>query len=284
MLFFRWAIVLVVVCFSCAGCNLRSRWALDDPVYSKKYAEARQSPLRKVKQAIDARHVEGGAGVYVAGGSSFGSLTTTSGSLGGFKFPTEWQEVYGGLTSVHGTVDGDSFGGVELGIRVQSPSRVAPFVGIGGVAAPPWGEIALWTINALLNDDDCTLCEQKHDAEDVDGFAAFFPEIGAHVWINHKIRLSAFARYYFADEGDEFSFAGVSLSFFGGGDMLPEFEFHANENPIWDDEVRLIEQELEAPLYGREPRSDLPPSPPHNPYEHLQNLRRLPPVSPEAQP
>jgi hypothetical protein len=44
------------------GCNaLKSRYAMSDPVYAEKYAEGakRDDVLGKLKQAIDARHVEG---------------------------------------------------------------------------------------------------------------------------------------------------------------------------------------------------------------------------------
>lgn len=66
------AIGLLVGFFLSCGCNgFKSRYAMSDPVYAKKYAEGaeRGDLLGKAKQAVDARHVAGLGGWFVSGGT-----------------------------------------------------------------------------------------------------------------------------------------------------------------------------------------------------------------------
>ena len=94
---------------SSVGCaNLfKSRYAMDDPVYAAKYevgAEKTDVP-GKVKQAIDARFVEGLNGKYLAGGSQWRNATQgllTGAELGYEYYPTSWYSSRVGLAGYLG--------------------------------------------------------------------------------------------------------------------------------------------------------------------------------------
>jgi hypothetical protein len=296
----RRTVVLALVIAASSGCSLRSRWALDDPAYAAKYAGVKQTPLGKIKQAIDARHVVGGDGLYIAGGGSSGSPATSSGSIGFFKYAQPWLSAHGGFTAVGGTSDNNGFGGLELGLRAQSPSRVAPFVGVGGTAAPSWEHWTTFIGTALLysllgNNDNDDFDQFGNEEEDEDEeeeyepfgnwFAAFYPEAGVHVWLNHKIRLTGSARYYFADGGDQFWYGGLTLSLFRGGRPDPEYGPYSTEQDklVFGAETRTLN---ESPPFDHDwypdigPPANEPPRP-RNPYDNIPLTRPLPPREPE---
>ncbi len=280
----RRTVVLALVVAASSGCTLRSRWAMNDPAYAAKYAGVKQTPLRKIKEAIDARHVVGGGGYYLAGGASAGAPATSNGTIGFFTYPQPWLSAYGGFTGIGGTADDNGFGGIELGLRAQSPSRVAPFVGVGGTVATSWENWAAFILNTTfsLYDDDEYI---KYTGT---GFAACYPEAGVHVWLTHKLRLSGSVRYYFADEGDQFWYGGLTLSLFGGGHPDPEHGPYSTR----EDRLRFREKGLmpgeTSPLDGDwypdlgQPANEPPPPPrPRNPYDNIPVTRPLPPPEPQ---
>ncbi|MFP6765656.1 MAG: hypothetical protein VB858_18650 [Planctomycetaceae bacterium] len=187
---------------------------MDDADYAEKYAQAYgdDKPVRMLKQLVDARHVDGKSG-WTLGTGAGGSPATLGASAGGFCFPTHWSEVNYSLTGLAGTGATDWFIGPEAGVRIQTPTRVAPFVGAGGFLG-----INRFYENAdrdgIDNDDNGFVDEPGEQEKSYKTFAAVYPEAGIHAWLNGTTRLTASGRYYVTEEGrdDDFWYAGVSLS------------------------------------------------------------------------
>lgn len=188
----------LIASVGCAG----SRWAKADPKYDRKYHEHTNDPTRVVKQAVDARHVAGRVGSYtqIAGGEdpAAGEM-----AVGRFRYPKGLAgtvETRGGLRGLI-VESGGWAAGAELGIRLQAPSRIAPFVGVGGFlgAAP----------QDYLNE----FAEEPYGTTLA---AAVSPEVGVHLWLTPAWRLSASATQTFIDfEGPasgEYTTVGLTLA------------------------------------------------------------------------
>jgi len=97
--------------------------------------------------------------------------------------------------------DGEGRLGFDLGTRFQTPSRIAPFAGVGiFLGARPHKDLA--DMDGLDNDDDGFIDEHNEKDWDLDNFlAAVYPEVGAHLWLNGRWRLTAYGRYLVTTEG-----------------------------------------------------------------------------------
>lgn len=189
--------VLAPACFlvfvsGCAG--LKSRYAMDNDTYAEKYAEGaeRTDVLGKLKQASDARWVEGQDGAYFSGGVLSAPETDEwlgTLSAGREVYPFHWLSTRVGLQGMASSRD-LLFAGVELGIRAQIPSRLAPFAGVGVSGGYSAADLFV---------------ESLSDEEDTEkrGFAAVYPELGAHFWLNGHLRFTTFARYMITSQGNE---------------------------------------------------------------------------------
>jgi len=212
--------VLLSVCFHCGCTSLKSRYAMEDPVYAAKYEEGaeRFDLLGKAKQALDARHTEGLGGIYTGGGTQVNS--STGAPLGGVelgfeRYHANWLTARGALSAFVG--EDDFFGGADLGVRIQAPSRIAPFVGIGTFHGAS-RKVEDATNDWLDNDDDGFIDESGETKKSFDGWlSSIYPEVGTHIWVNGNWRLTGYGRYLITTEGrqhDDWLF-GLQLSFFG---------------------------------------------------------------------
>lgn len=200
---------LTVSCIS-SGCSLRSRYAMDDPVYFEKYADGAEKGdlLGKAKQALDARHTEDLSGFYFSGGAQQrhdDDHAIFGGELGFESYAENWVSLRGSIATFVGESEGgngtEGYGGLDLGVRFQTPSRIAPFVGVG-----LFNGISKGTRSAngdgIDNDDDGFIDERNERKSTVDGWlTAVYPEVGVHVWANSKLRLTGFGRYFVTTEG-----------------------------------------------------------------------------------
>jgi hypothetical protein len=205
----------IVICATVllAGCH-GSRWARDDADYAAKYSEHSDNLLRASKQAIDARHVKGKGGAY-AGLAGRVEPFAGGGEIGVFKYPTSYLELRGGLSGLVYENDTPISGGVIGAARLQTPTRLAPFVGMGAYAgfAPDFVNQQ----DGIDNDQDGFV----DDADETDGGGVFalVPEAGAHFWLNADWRLTAAASYLATtDGGDDFLLAGITLARVSGTD------------------------------------------------------------------
>lgn len=192
-----------------AGCQ-GSRWARQDPIYSKKYSRHTDDPVRTIKQSIDARQVAGRDGNYFS--TAFGSNPNVGElSVGKFLYLPHLKGMVESRIGLKGLVsldnDGGGAGGLEAGVRVQSPSRLAPFAGIsafGGLGPSDY-------LEAFLSTSD-----QSDD--DTQGAIGISPEVGVHYWITPQWRLttSVSQNYYRFEEADhsiDYTTVGMSLSY-----------------------------------------------------------------------
>lgn len=221
-------ILLTFASLCCVGCSefpLTSKWGMDDLDYRAKYSkpysdEPLDKPLRMLKQSVDARHVGGKSGNFAqfAGASA---PITGSAAIGGFQYDeTGSVESYVSLMGLAGAGRSLWFAGLNPGILLQTPTRLAPFIGAGTYVGTYVG--AHWSDrdndsdgkdnngNGVIDDPLETGDETK-----VDGFAAIYPEVGIHYWLGSRARLTLSASYWLTTAGrsDDFAFYGVSLGF-----------------------------------------------------------------------
>ncbi|TWT93919.1 hypothetical protein [Stieleria varia] len=214
---------VVLLCLS-TGCALptgilRSRWAMDDPEYAEKYAKGakKSDVLGKLKQAADARFMADASGMFVSGGvtqrtnNDEGMLAL---DIGGEHYLSSYLT---GRASLMGMANSDDwFTGVDTGLRLQTPTRLAPFVGLGAYAGFASEEV-LADDDGKDNDDDGRIDEYREQDEVFSGaFAALYPEVGTHFWWTPGVRLTGFGRYMVSTEGRDSDdwMIGIGVAFF----------------------------------------------------------------------
>ena len=199
------AVHICLIMVASSGCSLlKSRYAMDDPVYAEKYADGanKLDVLGKAKQALDARHAEGLGGLYLSGGAQYQADADEpfyGAEFGTEGYATSWLTGRGSLAAYGG--DGEGRLGLDVGTRLQTPTRIAPFAGVGMfLGARPHKDLA--DMDGLDNDDDGWIDELGEDEWDIDNWlVAVYPEIGVHVWLNGRWRLTAYGRYLVTTEG-----------------------------------------------------------------------------------
>ncbi|MCC9655693.1 hypothetical protein [Rhodopirellula halodulae] len=195
-------------CLASCGCRLptgltRSRWAMEHPEYAKKYADGapKSDPLGKVKQASDARFLADAKGTYVSAGAAYRSNTGAGGSLevGSESYLTSYMTQRMSLAATAGW-DQASLG-VDTGLRLQTPTRLAPFVGVGGYVGMNWETVEA-DDDGIDNDEDGHTDEFGEEDTEYDlALASIYPELGAHFWWTPQVRLTGFGRYWVTTNG-----------------------------------------------------------------------------------
>lgn len=215
--------LLAVATIMLSGCH-GSRWARQDPLYSKKYDHHTDDPVRTVKQAVDARHVAGRDGNYfsVSGGSSHNVGEVSAGK---FLYAPFSKGMVEGRIGLKGLVsldhDGGAAGGIEMGARIQSPSRLAPFAGISLFAgAGPGDYLEAFTSDAVETDEDAY------------GAIGISPELWVHYWLTPQWRLTSsisqnYYRFEEAEHSIDYTTVGLSLSFLN----IPNYRERRNHVP-----------------------------------------------------
>lgn len=204
-----------------AGCAdlLKSRYAMDDPVYAAKYSEGakKSEPLKKFKQAIDARHVEGLGGLYIGGGSQWRDdyqAALAGAELGSEGYATSWTSGRAAIAAYAGSEDW--YAGTDLGMRLQIPTRIAPFVGLGTFNGLSTARVDA-TRDGRDNDDDGFADEWGEKKTKFDGWlSTIYPEVGVHFWPVGQARLTGYARYLITSDGRDSDdwLAGVQFTAF----------------------------------------------------------------------
>jgi hypothetical protein len=198
---------------------------MDDPDYREKYSEPYddgplEKPLRMLKQSVDARHLENKGGSYVGG--AYANDPNSGGiEIGVFDYSSPEVESRISLAALAGTGRENWFLGANMGMRLQSPSRLAPFVGVGGFAGVNWEEVNA-NNDGRDNDDDGSIDEFNEKKTEYDALLAVYPEVGIHYWLGTNARLTASASYWVTTAGrdDDFWFIGVGLSFLNGPERV----------------------------------------------------------------
>ncbi len=200
----------------CAGIGT-SRWAMDDEVYADRYDKPYSTNdgkkiARMMKQAVDARHVADKGGYYL-GASAADDPFALGSEIGAFQYFGSMVEGRAGLKGLLGTAEKDWFLGGDFGLRLQAPTRLAPFVGVGTfIGGNQRQELA---INDHIDNDGDLSVDERGERKSVNDFmASIYPELGMHFWVNSQARLTAGAQYHLTTQGrsDDFWFFGLSLS------------------------------------------------------------------------
>ncbi|MCA9125955.1 MAG: hypothetical protein KDB22_02675 [Planctomycetales bacterium] len=192
---------------------------MDDPVYAAKYAEGakKSEPLKKLKQAIDARHVEGLSGSYLAGGTQW--RDDYQAAFGGVEWGLEsYLASYASSRVALAAFASheDWYAGVDGGLRMQLPTRLTPFVGLGSFNGLSTARVDA-TQDGQDNDDDGFADEWGEKKTSFDGWlSTIYPEVGVHFWPVGQMRVTGYARYLITSDGraaDDW-LAGAQLAVF----------------------------------------------------------------------
>lgn len=192
---------------------------MDDPVYAEKYEEGAEKSdvVGKVKQAIDARHVKGLGGLYLSGGSQWRDDYQSAfggAELGYEYYPSSWMSSRMSLAGYVG--HGDWYAGMDYGARVQLPSRLTPFAGVGMFHGLSTQRVDA-TMDGEDNDDDGFADEWGEKKTEFDGWlSSVYPEVGVHFWPTGQARITGYARYWLSSEGRDADdwLAGIQLTAF----------------------------------------------------------------------
>lgn len=217
----RLALLCVVLLAPAGGCAhfLKSRYAMDDPAYAAKYQDGaeRGDILGKLKQANDARHIEGLGGTYLSGGTQYrgqDGATLTGLELGAEAYGNSWSSARMGLSGYVG--HGDWYAGIDNGVRLQLPTRLSPFVGVG-----MFHGLSTTRVDASHdhedNDDDGKVDEWGEKDTEFDGWlSSVYPEVGVHFWPIGQGRITVFSRYMVTTEGRDSDdwLTGFQMTFF----------------------------------------------------------------------
>ncbi|WP_146445248.1 hypothetical protein [Botrimarina colliarenosi] len=197
------AVCLLIAAAGCTG----SRWARTDPAYARKYAHHTEDPARVVKQALDARQVAGRSGYYTRTMVSDDPAASDF-AVGKLVYPPHLDGAVEASFGLRGSAveGGGGAGGLELGGRLQTPTRLAPFVGVsvfGGAAPSDY-------LDALSDDGF------NSDEEHTKAAFAVAPEVGVHYWLSPQWRLTASAAQNFAyfegSNSNEYTSVGLTLA------------------------------------------------------------------------
>lgn len=178
---------------------------MNDPVYAQKYVQGAEKGewLQKAKQAIDARHVAGLSGWTFGGATMY--RPKTDNTLGGFdigieRYPTSFLSQRVGLLGYASQDEG--YIGIDSGLRLQTPTRLAPFVGAGGLIGG--SRTVQTTPDGIDNDLDDFVDEPGEKASQIDHFlVAIYPEVGSHFWLTERLRATIYGRYLITNLGQE---------------------------------------------------------------------------------
>jgi|GEM_PF-589226 len=203
-----WILVLL------SGCS--SKWAMPDQDYQKKYSKPYPEDktdkwLRMGKQMSDARHLRDKDGWYAKGGWSENPDAGLI-ELGVYQYHDPWQSTHFGISGLIGEDKIYGLPGLELGTRLQTPTRLAPFVGVGTYVNVLDVGINL-LISEMQNDDDDCGCHDDDDIKWKSVFATAYPEVGLHYWVTPSLRLTGSAAYHFSTQGRDNDFLMLGVTF-----------------------------------------------------------------------
>lgn len=196
---------LLLMTVGVAGCA-GSRWAKGDLEYDRKYPVHTGNLGRMAKQSIDARSVTAGRTGWYSAIAASDSPAAGEIAVGAYGYPEDYEGVVETRVGLRGIAladdDGGIAGGLELGGRLQSPTRLAPFHGASFFLG---GSSLDWAF------------QESGEGTDYDLAAAFSPEAGLHYWLTPEWRLTASIAHTFIDfdgpgHGD-YTLYGVSLAY-----------------------------------------------------------------------
>jgi hypothetical protein len=178
------------------------KWAMNNEEYAQKYSVPySDDPLVRRKQIrnemFDATFQDGAYGVYGGGsGSPLANETVGQLDIGVFKMPTAWSTLRLGANGM--VVDGHGMAGGELGFRLHTPTRLAPYVGLGGVLdlSGLRFQAKQFRYNPYYYDSQGNPHPNLYKGYFPQGMAAIVPETGLSYWLTTSTRLNLGVSYY----------------------------------------------------------------------------------------
>lgn len=175
---------------------------MDDQDYAAKYDRPYNGDKlwRMGKQMVDARHIADKSGGTLSVGAGLGPNSGgIGGELGVVQYRSPWASTnfgFNGMLAGAGD-EGGALLGIRGGARIQTPTRLAPFTGIGF-----YGGIG-------SESDDCN-CGRKEAV----GMAAVYPEAGLQFWCSGRVGLSVSSQYWMPTNGrdSDFWFHGITVT------------------------------------------------------------------------
>jgi hypothetical protein len=128
---------------------------------------------------------------------------TLGGEFGIEKEATSYGAVRIGLAGLLSEAAQEGFAGINVGGRLQAPTRVAPFVGLGTFLG--WGHRHVdGTMDGRDNNNNYAIDEFGEERRESIGFATLYPEVGVHLWCMQPWRITGSAAYYMTTEGRKY--------------------------------------------------------------------------------
>ncbi|ODA36838.1 hypothetical protein [Planctopirus hydrillae] len=204
--------LLITMC-GCTEGRLSSRWAMDHQDYARKYGKPYEERgarklKRMAKQASDARFLEDDTGL-TAEVMGAGDPLFMGGALGVNHYFTPAfsgrANIFGALSEPH--TEGFLVG-LDAGVRLNSPSRFSPFVGVGAMAGYTEREIEI--------SDSLTIStgSSQQKCQETSSMMAIYPEVGATFWLNGHTAIQGYGRYLIStDSHSQDWMCGIGMTF-----------------------------------------------------------------------
>ncbi len=191
-----------------------TKWAMDNDDYARLHSDPysddpviRRSQRRR--EMSDARFQEDTYGVYVGGGGALNNWSVGEADVGMFMMPSSCSTVrFGAIGMVAG---GKPMAGGELGVRLHTPTRLAPYVGLAGVLEMSGVERHTSSRRSNYYDNNGHRLGNSRWGYFPTGMAAIVPEAGVSYWLTSSTRLNLGVSY-FVTSGRQPDFLQASLS------------------------------------------------------------------------
>lgn len=181
---------------------------MEDPDYAHKYAHHTDNVGKTIKQAVDARHLRKKGGLYGSVSGRGEEPFAMGGEIGGFYYPNPYLEERIGLAGLIYESDAPVSGGLLIGARAQTPTRLAPFAGAGVYAGfTPSFE----STNDGIDNNTNGIVDEEAEAES-EFVGALVPEVGCHYWVTPAWRLTGSVSYYVTSSGPDNNFTMINVS------------------------------------------------------------------------
>ncbi len=182
-----------------SGPFFSSKWAMDDARYADRFSGPySKRPLNKLlrqgEEIIDARFQEGRSGLYTGAGIATRQLAAAVGEVGMTWLPTSWSTMRVGVEGMLAEGLPTYLTGGIVGVRLHSPTRFSPYVGVAGMAGV---SDTSTTAQSTYIDKQGNLVQEGDRVPGVTkGLAAIIPEVGMSYWFTSRVRLNVGASYY----------------------------------------------------------------------------------------
>ena len=172
---------------------------MDDARYADRFSGPySKRPLNKLlrqgEEIIDARFQEGRSGLYTGAGIATRQRAAAVGEVGVTWLPTSWSTVRIGAEGMLADGLPTYLTGGIVGVRLHSPTRFSPYVGVAGMAGV--ADTSTTAQSTYIDKQGNIVQEGDRVPGVTKGLAAIIPEVGMSYWFTSRVRLNVGASYY----------------------------------------------------------------------------------------